>query len=276
MDFLQAIITGIVQGLTEFLPVSSSGHIVITSAIYKLFTGVPLEAVGCEEIFFDIMLHLGTLFAILIYFKDDLVSIFSEFFSAVKSKNFDAPQAKLPIFIAIGTVATVFVAFPLKDFFEGIVSHPYQVGYFLFATAGLLLFTEMYSKNKARDNSLSVKKAILIGCAQGLAAAPGLSRSGSTIAIGLMLGLDRVQSARYSFLLSIPIIILAALYHSLEVIGFDKIAQLSWGPILVGTLVSAVVGYFCIKYFLIFLNKHSLNSFAFYCLTVGILTLLFL
>lgn len=276
MDFLQAIVTGIVQGLTEFLPVSSSGHLVITATLYKLFTGSTLQAGGCEEIFFDIMLHLGTLFAIVIYFQNDLKDIFTSFFDACRSKDFSSAQAILPVYIAIGTIATIFFAFPLKDFFEGIVSHPYQVGYFLLITASLLLFTEWFSKKKARDNKLSVKKAILIGIAQGCAVAPGLSRSGSTIAIGLLLGLDRVQAARYSFLLSIPIIILAALYHSIQVIGFDKIAELSWAPILAGTFISAVVGYLCIKYFMIFLNKYSLNSFAYYCIAVGTLTILLL
>jgi len=115
-----------------------------------------------------------------------------------------------------------------------------------------------------------MKKSILITVAQGLAAIPGISRSGSTIAMALLTGMDRTNAARYSFLLSIPVILLAAIYHIPEISKPDIFSTLSWGPILEGTLISGIIGYFCIKYFIAFLNKFSLNIFAYYCFLIGL------
>jgi undecaprenyl-diphosphatase len=272
MDLSQAVITGIIQGLTEFLPVSSSGHLVLTASIYKMLTGQPLSSGGSQEVFFDIMLHVGTLVAVIIYFRKDIQHLFSVFLNALRNKTLKTdPEAKFLLYISAGTLATIVVAFPLKDFFESLIHQPSIVGLILIITGILLFYTEILSsKIEKKVKNLNWKKSIIIGLAQGLAVAPGLSRSGSTIAAGLATGLDRVTSARYSFLLSIPIIIMAALFHALEMTGIKELATYNWYAILLGTLVAGIVGYFCIKYFIIFISKHRLNVFAIYCWIVGV------
>lgn len=276
MDLIQTLITSVVQGLSEFLPISSSGHLVIVSSLYKTFTGAELASGGNQEVFYDIMLHIGTIVAVVLYFREDLVNIFKSFFKAIKEKSFDNNQEAMIIpYVALGTLMTVLIAYPLKDFFESLVTNPHRVGFFLLLTAFVLWFTEYYSQKHPRDNKLTWKKALVIGLFQGFAVAPGLSRSGSTIAAGLLCGMDRVKSARYSFLLSIPIIVLAALYHCVEVTGLSELRTFNWGLILLGSFIAAVVGYACIKYFLIFLGKYSLNFFAAYCVLAGVFAILF-
>jgi len=272
MDITQAIIQGFIQGLTEFLPISSSGHLVLTSSIYKLIMGKDLASGGQQEVFFDIMLHIGTLVAIFIYFRSDLKNIFSTFWKSIQygSMN-DNEDAKFPIYVAAGTIATIAVAYPLKAHFEALVHNPAAVGIILMITGTLLFSTEfLASRMQAKSNLIGWKRSLLIGFAQGLAVAPGLSRSGSTIAAGLATGLDRVVCAKFSFLLSIPIILLAAAYHSLDLIKSGEIISFNWTAILIGTAISTIVGYYCIKYFIIFISKHKLNIFAYYCWVVGL------
>jgi undecaprenyl-diphosphatase len=277
MDIYQSVITGVVQGLTEFLPVSSSGHLVLTSSIYKMLSGQSVSSGGDEEIFFDIMLHLGTLLAVLIYFRADIVHIRREFFKSLKQGTIKSNyEAQLPIYITLGTLATIVVAYPFKDFFESLVHNPAHVGIILMITGIVLYSTELMSeKIQTKVSNVTWKKSLFIGLAQGLAIAPGLSRSGATIAAGLAAGLDRVTAARYSFLLSVPIIILAAIHHVFEISMSASIMNYNWTAIIVGTLIAAVVGYYCIKYFISFISKNKLNVFAVYCLIVGLSMFLF-
>lgn len=273
MDFIQAIIQGLVQGLTEFLPVSSSGHLVLSSYLYKYFTGKTLVGDGGQEVFFDIMLHLGTLVAVLIYFKDDLASVFKAFFYALKTKTLSVnAEARVPVYVFLGTVATIAVVFPLKDYFEADMHRPGIVGLQIVVTGVLLFATEFLATKfvKKTSKNLDWKRSLLIGVAQGFAVSPGISRSGSTIATGLVTGMDRVSSARFSFLLSIPIILLAALYDTFDLIKTGAPEAFNWPAIVIGTVISGIVGYFCIKYFIKFLSKHSLNAFGIYCVIVGL------
>jgi len=270
MDYLHTIIMGFMQGLTEFLPISSSGHIVLTSAIYKLLTGEDFSVATDEEIFFDIMLHLGTLLAVCIYFRKEIFSVIKAFCKAVKNSKFDNYEAMLPIYIIVGTFFTCVIVCPIKDICEQLVSMPAIIGINLMITGGILLASEFLSKKfEYKSNQTDMKKSILIGIAQGLAAIPGISRSGSTIAMAVATGMDRANAARYSFLLSIPVILIAAIYHVPEIMKPEIFSAMSWAPIIAGTFVSAIVGYFCIKYFIAFLNKFSLNIFAYYCFVVG-------
>ncbi len=270
MPIFQAILMGFIQGLTEFLPVSSSGHLVLTSSLYKLFTGVEFVHNGPQEAFFDIILHVGTLVAIFVYFWRDIVDIIKKFIEACKEKKFETNEAKIPLFIILSTIFTLIVVFPLKDIIEKLLVAPIWTGVFLLLTAGVLYSSEWISKKfPKKEEKMTVKRAILIGLAQGLAIFPGLSRSGMTISTGLATGLDRVTCAKYSFLLSIPIILAASLLYPLLEIDFKDFAAFDWSAILVGFVVSAVVGYFCIKYFIKFLSKFSMNIFAYYCFAVG-------
>lgn len=276
MGYIQAVLMGFIQGLTEFLPVSSSGHLVLVSSLYQTITGVEVSAVTGEEVFFDIMLHLATLVAVLVYFRQDIYKILKDFFVAIKTRDFSSPEAKLPIFIIIGTFFTVIIAFPLTSFCEKLIVSPAIVGCFLVVTAVILYSSEFISKRiPIKGAEVNLKTAILIGIAQGLAAFPGISRSGSTIATGLFMGLDRVTCARYSFLLSIPVILGASMLYPILQLDYNHVVEYNWGAIAVGFLVSVLSGYFCIKYFLKFLQKHSMNVFAYYCLGAGIFMIAF-
>ena len=276
MDYLHTIIMGFIQGLTEFLPVSSSGHIVLTSAIYKLLTGQDFSVAANEEVFFDIMLHFGTLVAICIYFRNEIIEIFGAFFNAIKTKKFNDYNAMLPVYIIMGTFFTCIIVYPIKDFCENLISMPAIVGSMLIITGLILLLSEFLAKRfEQKKSQVGFKEAVFIGIAQGLAAIPGISRSGSTIAMALSQGVDRVSAAKYSFLLSIPVILLAVIYHIPEVINSTAINSISWLPIFAGTIIATIVGYFCIKYFIAFLNKFSLKIFAYYCFFAGIFTFVY-
>jgi undecaprenyl-diphosphatase len=269
MGILQSILMGIVQGLSEFLPVSSSAHLVFTSSLYKYFTGVLNVSQSGEEIFVDIMLHLGTLIAVLVFFKKEIMEIVKALFISLKTKNFSDKNSKLGIYIILGTVVTVMVAFPLKNISELLVYSPSIVGCLLVGTGIILLFSEYISKKYTDKKEITLKNALLIGLAQGLAAFPGFSRSGLTIATGLFSGLDRITCARYSFLLSIPIILGTSMFYPLLELNLKDVLEYNWTSIIVGTIVSSIVGYFCIKYFLKFLAKFSLTFFGYYCILLG-------
>ena len=276
MHILQSIIMGIVQGLSEFLPISSSAHLVITSNLYKVLKGLELTQESSQEIFLDIMLHLGTLIAVLIYFRKDIIEILKAFLSAVKSKDFSDNKAKMALYILIGTIITVVIAFPLHDVAENLVYSPAVVGLLLIFTGILLFSAEAFSKRiQEKSNKIDFKTSIFIAIAQGLAALPGFSRSGLTIATGLLNKKDRLTSARYSFLLSIPIILGASMVYPIIKIDFHEFANYNWSAIILGTIASATVGYLCIKYFLKFVGKYSLAFFGYYCIIIGALSFVF-
>ena len=270
MFVLQALLMGVVQGLTEFLPVSSSAHIVLTSHMYRFFTGQELATVGTNEIFFDIIIHLGTLFAVMIYLRKEIYLIFKKFVHALKNRDFSSSEAKLPIFILLGTFVTCCIVLPLRSVVEGLTSEPSIIGCLLIVT-GFILFLSEYisSKYSAKTNKITLKSAIVMGLVQGLAIFPGISRSGSTIAAGMMCGVDKVSTAKYSFLLSIPIIVGASLFFPILELESFSVVNLSLPILLTGFLSSMIVGFLCIKYFMKFLEKCSMKFFAYYCWVVG-------
>ena len=270
MNLIQAIIMGFIQGLTEFLPVSSSGHLVLTSSLYKYFTNKEFVTGSSEEVVFDIILHVGTLLAVMIFFKDDIIKITKAFVNACIKRNFDDPEAKLACYILLGTVFTIIVAFPLKIVSESLINLPYIVGIFIFLTGCILYLGEWAAEKKqSKTDKVDLKTAIIIGLAQGIASIPGISRSGSTISTGIFLGLDRVACARYSFLLSLPIIIGASIFYPVLEVDLHEFLSYNWTAFAVGFFVSFISGYFCIKYFLQFLGKHSMKIFAYSCWLAG-------
>lgn len=276
MNFIQAILMGIVQGLSEFLPVSSSAHLVFTSNFYKVFKNIPIVAQSNEEVFFDIMLHLGTLIAVLIFFRKDVLDILRALISACKKRDFSEHKAKLALYIIVGTLVTIALALPFNEIAEHLVYHPALVGGLLIITGGVLFFSEYLSKKKDnKSDRVNLKQALLIGLAQGVAVLPGFSRSGWTMATGLFTGLDRQTAARYSFLLSIPIILGASMVYPIIKIDIAEAVGYNWFAILAGTVVSGIVGYLCIKYFMKFISKFSLNVFGYYCVIMGGFTLVF-
>lgn len=275
MDLIQTILMGIIQGLSEFLPISSSAHLVFTSNFYKVFKGIEILEESNQEIFLDIMLHLGTLIAVLIFFRKEIFEILKALYYGLKSKKYDNPDFKTGVYIVLGTFITVVIAFPLNEVAGALVFRPAIVGLLLVFTGGLLLFSEHWNKKHPQKVAVNMKNSIFIAIAQGLAALPGFSRSGLTIATGLLSGVSREEAAKYSFLLSIPIILGASMVYPLVKLDFHEVIGYNWTAIIVGTIVSGIVGYLCIKYFLKFVSKFSLAVFGYYCLLMGIFTFIF-
>ena len=275
MHLIQSVLMGIVQGLSEFLPISSSGHLVLTSNFYKVFSGISLLEESNQEIFLDIMLHFGTLIAVLIYFRKDILTILKALVNGFKNKDYSSKEFKIGVYIILGTVITTIIALLLNNLAAELVFRPVYVGILLVITGFILLISEKVSQKRLEKKDISFKNSILIAIAQGLAALPGFSRSGLTIATGLLAGSDRTTAAKYSFLLSIPIIIGASLVYPFVKIDIQEIYAFNWTSIIVGTFISGLVGYLCIKYFMKFLSKFSLAIFGYYCIVVGILAFVF-
>ncbi len=271
MNIIQAIFMGLAQGISEFLPISSSAHIVFTSTIYKILTGANFQTTGQEEIFFDILIHLSTLLAVIIFFFKDIKQIAKGFAEGIKSRDYQNPDFKTGIFVIIATFLTCVIAFFIKDVAHKLTENPLYVSILLLFTGCILFFSE---KLKGKTKELNLKTAIFIGIAQGFAVFPGLSRSGLTIATGIYNGLDRLRAAKFSFILSVPIIILASMVYPLLELDMAEIKTFNYNAMAAGCICSFVSGFLCIKYFMKFLEKFSLKGFAYYCWIIGILMII--
>ena len=260
MSIIEAIILGIIQGATEFLPVSSSGHLVLLPEIFGL-EGANLTMVG--------IVHMGTLVAVLIYFWKDILGIVTAVLQGIVKKDLmGTTESRLGWLIVIGTIPAVVLGFTLEGFFAEIFGSPTTAAFFLLVTAGLLVAGEkMLSGDKAVEQ-MDWKDAFIVGLFQSFALFPGVSRSGSTIVGGLQRGLDRPTATRFSFLLSIPVILGAG---SLSVLDIVMAPQATTSPIvyLAGFLSAAIVGYACIHFLLRWVRNHSLYIFAVYCALLG-------
>lgn len=274
MNSTEAIILGVIQGLTEFLPVSSSGHLVLFQKMFGMKQA---------ELFFDVGVHLGTLVAVIVVFRLEIKKIITALVKlifltglkeTIRQKLESDPQLKMALLIVIGSIPTailglLFVGIADRLFTSGLIT-----GLMLIVTGLLLWLTRRTgaSKDQAQCNRLTPKNAFIIGTVQGLAIIPGISRSGSTISIALILGIDREMAARYSFLLSIPAIIGAGLL-SLKDALFQT--DLAIGTALLGAFTAALVGYAALKTLLQMVKKGHLHVFAPYCWLVGILAIIF-
>ena len=276
LGLIKVVIMGIVQGLSEFLPISSSAHLVFTSNILQLISGNPVPEESSYDIVLSMMLHVGTLIAVFIFFWREVVDITKALYNGIKTKDYTDYNAKLGLYIIFGTVITIAVALCVDNTAETLMTKPAVVGFLLMITGFYLYGAEKYSDTvEKKETEISVKTAVIMSIAQGLAALPGFSRSGWTIASGLFAKSDRLAVARYSFLLSIPIILGASIVYPLKEVEFAELVSYNWSYIIIGTVVSAIVGYICIKYFLKFLSKFSLRVFAYYCVIVGFITTIF-
>lgn len=270
MDVIQAIIIGIVQGITEFLPISSSAHLVFIRNIL----GVQ------ESLAFDTMLHLASLVAVVSYFRKDLLHMLKSFLSSLndlpkgefKKGIQEDPFKRLAWLILFGTIPAGLMGLLFKDFFESLFTNLLAVGFFLIVTGLLLWASERISTGNKSVKDMGLKTSMLIGIAQGCAIAPGISRSGATISAGLFLGLERELAARYSFLLSIPIIIAAGLIQVREI---GSVFDFNAAAFIAGFIASAVAAYLAIKLLLKIIKERSLMMFAYYCWIVGLLTIIF-
>jgi undecaprenyl-diphosphatase len=257
LELLQAILLGVVQGLTEFLPVSSSGHLLLG----QYFLGLDQQRFGLS---FDVALHLGTLIAVVAFFWRDLLRMARAFVGSFTSgRNLADPDQRLAYLVLASTVPAALIGFFLEDFFATAVRNPWVVVVNLVLVGALFIVAEAVGRKSRRAEKLGFFGAGAIGLAQAAALVPGVSRSGATITVGLFLGLRREEAARYSFLMSVPIIAGAGSLKLSEVVseGMSLSQAIMFGA---GFVLSAVVGYLAIRFLLSFLRSHSLRAFAYY------------
>ena len=271
MELHQGIILGIIQGLTEFLPVSSSGHLVLG----QIFFGITQS-----QLTFDISVHMGTLLAVMVIYSSDILAMISSVFGFLsKAVSFkpvshlvnEDKNLHLAGLIIIGSIPTAIIGLVLKQFEHVLFTSEVLVGFMLILTGTILWISRNYYFTENKKKSLSVKKVFSIGIIQGLAVIPGISRSGSTIAAGMFLGLDRHTAAKFSFLLSIPAILGAQVLSIKDMISSGMIID----PITIyATIASFITGLIALKILLTLVHSGRFHLFAPYCWFVGSLVLL--
>jgi undecaprenyl-diphosphatase len=265
MSFLQALILGIVQGLTEFLPISSSAHLVIVPFLLRW---------DLPPLAFNVLVQTGTLAAVIVFFWSDLWQIARAFvLGLVQRKPFADPQARLGWLLILATIPAGIFGLLLKKQVEAAFESVLVTGMFLWVTALLLLAAEWFGKRSRTLAQFNWVDALWMGVGQALSIFPGISRSGATMTGGLLRNLDRTAAARFSFLMSIPIMLAASLLEIKDVFEVPGLKDLL-PAIGVGFLAAAIVGYLSIRWMLRFVTTHSLRAFAIYCGVVGTLVVL--
>lgn len=270
MNLFTSLLLGIIQGLAEFLPISSSGHLALAQHLLGINTEVPA--------FFDVLLHLGTLLAVLVAYWGDVVEIVQEFFRGVgdivpgTTPTPVPPARRMILLIIVGTLP-LFAILPIHKKVQALGDSMVFIGMALVVTGFLLFACDLVRRGHKTERSATLVDALLVGVGQALATMPGISRSGMTISAGCFLGFERSFAVRFSFLLSIPAVLganILSLKDALE-------AGVDWAAVpvyLVGVVASAVVGYACIRLLKLIAQKGRFGGFAYYCWAVGLLTLL--
>jgi undecaprenyl-diphosphatase len=281
MTLLQAIVLGIVQGLTEFIPVSSTAHLVFAARLVSLYAGEDKTLQAQQTTATIAVIQLGTLLAVLIYFAGDIISILRGFIrdhlALLSRRNHErarlSHEAWLGWLVIIGSVPVALVGLLFKKQIEGtFTKNLWVIATMMIVVAVLLAFAELVGKRVRDMRQLGIRDALAVGAAQCLALIPGSSRSGSTIMAGLFAGETRETAARFSFLLSIPAVAASGLLELKEAI--HKVPHQSYAPLIVATLVSGIVGYASIWFLLRYLRTHTTGLFILYRLLVGGLILL--
>ena len=270
LSLLSAILLGLIQGVAEFLPISSSGHLAIAE---HLLSSGSTEVPG----FYDVLLHLGTLIAVFAAYWQDIVDMIRELIDGVRdlahgsTPNPVPPARRMILLIIVGTLP-LFAVLPVHDLIEGLGDSLYFVAAALVVTGGLLFFSDRVRKGRKTEKNASLVDVLLVGVAQAIATCPGISRSGTTITAGCFVGFERKFAVRFSFLLSIPAILganILSLKNALE-------GEIIWADVpvyLVGVAVAAGVGYLCIRLLRMIADKGRFGWFAYYCWAAGALTL---
>jgi undecaprenyl-diphosphatase len=265
MNILQTIALGLVQGATEFIPISSSGHLVLVPWLLRW----PEPGLA-----FITTMHLGTLAAVLAYFWKDLLGMVRAVVAAlIRRAPWDTPESRLAWLIVLGTIPAVVVGAPFEDFFENVFGAPATVAALLLVTGLILALGERLGQRERSLESLRWGDALLVGLAQAAAILPGISRSGATIAAGLALSVRRETSARFSFLLAVPVILGGGLLELFELVKAGGGTTQAPG-LLAGFVAAAVSGYLCIHILLRYLRQHRLYVFSVYCWLFGAACLL--
>jgi undecaprenyl-diphosphatase len=267
MTVIQSIILGIIQGLTEFLPISSSGHLVIIPYIFGW------DIPGQQAFIFDVLVQLGTLLAVITYFRMDLYHIIRAVIEGlIRRRPFVDPDAQLGWLLLVASVPAFLVGILFKDVVEQTFTSPVAASLFLLGTALLLVLAEWQGKRTRKMDTLTWLDALLIGLFQIISLFPGISRSGATMTGGMVRNLDRTTAARFSFLMSIPVMLGAGGVAVLDLVRSSSLASMVL-PLLVGFVVAAIVGYLSIRWLLAYLTKRSFHLFAAYCVLASLLVL---
>ena len=257
MELIQIVVLALVQGLTEFLPISSSAHLILV----PLLTDWPDQGLA-----FDVAVHAGTLAAVVLYFRNELARMFIEWFASFQGRL--SPDARLAWAVLIGTIPVGLAGLAFKDVIETQLRSPIVIAITTIAFGLLLWLADKIGTRRKSEYDLSLRDVLIIGAAQALALIPGTSRSGITITAALMLGLKRQAAARFSFLLSIPVIFLAGGFETLEYLQTASIQDAQ--ALLIGALISAISAYTCIHYFLKLLERIGMMPFVAYRLVLGV------
>ncbi len=272
MNYLSAIFLGLVQGIAEFLPISSSGHL----SFFQSFLG--LMDIEKENLFFDVLLHLGTLVAVFVAYWSEIKALVLEFFTMVgvrklpKGEKPDMLSRRMILFIILATLP-LFVILPINDKIEQLYSNTFFIGFAFLLTGTLLFLSDRIGRGGKDLRTATVLDVVLVGCSQALATVPGLSRSGTTITCGMMRGFDRQFAVKFSFLMSIPAVLGANILSFIDAVqtGVDW----SYMPqYLVGVVVAAVSGYLAIRLLKYITAKGKFGGFSYYCWGAGLLTLI--
>ncbi len=271
MTFLSSFLLGLVQGIAEFLPISSSGHLAIAQNL------LGMSDAGTVPEFFDVLLHLGTLVAVFVAYWADIKDMVLEFFRGAgdlihhSTPNPVPPARRLILLIILGTLP-LFVVLPVKDAVQGLSNSMVFIGAALIVTGVLLFVSDRVKKGRKNERTATWLDVLIVGLGQAVATMPGISRSGMTITTGCFVGFERKFAVRFSFLLSIPAVLGA---NILSLADAAK-AGINWAEVpvyLVGVVTAAVVGYLCIRLLRFIADRGKFGAFAYYCWAVGVLTL---
>ncbi len=271
MTYLSAVLMGILQGVAEFLPISSSGHL----ALFQHFFGV--ENYEETQMFFTVLLHLGTLISVFVYYWHDILDMIREFFLLLGSlfsrkgthEIRNTPPARRMVLLIIVATLPLFGILPVKDYIESAMNNVTFVSAALIATGFILFFSDRMARGRKTARTATMTDALLVGCAQAFGTLPGISRSGSTISAGLLRGYDRNFAVRFSFLMYLPAVLGANILTLKDVIEEGGIDTTLLPVYLVGMVVAAVVGYFAIRLVNLLADKGKFGAFAWYCWAAG-------
>ncbi len=268
MDILEILILGFVQGIAEFLPISSSAHLIIFRDIFGIGSGMSANM----NLTFDIALHFGTLLAIGVFFFKDFIKMIQKGFT----KGVKDDDGKILWYLVAATIPAAIVGVLFEEAIENVVRSNYVVIAIALAVMGIIIYlADKFSKETKTIKKMTLKDAILVGCSQVFALIPGFSRSGTTIAAGRVLGLDRESAAKFSFFLSAPVVLGAVCLQLIKGTTFSVIAA-NLGTFILGILVSFVIGLLCIKYLLKYLQKHNFKIFMIYRVVLAAVVLIYI
>jgi len=267
LEILKAILLGVVQGLTEFLPVSSTAHLRIIPSFFGW------GDIGAS---YTAVMQVGTMMAIILYFRNDLMNMLKSTLLSLKIRDFNSKDTKLFIMIILGTIPIVILGFLLKDFIRHEFRNMYVVASSLIFFSLVLWIADRYTKKTVNMEKLGYVDGLIIGFFQALALIPGASRSGSTISGAFFRNMTREDAARFSFLLSIPAVLLSGTYELFSQRAELMRADSAILSLIIATIVSGVVGYWSIGFLLSFIKKHSMNLFVIYRIVFGLLIIILL